>query len=111
MCYKDTEAKLYVITDVALVVPPPPNDAEEATQEFEEKQQDFLKKWKTPVENAFRKRHPKVIYKKTRKNTGISLLFAGSESLHPGHGRRRGGRLEPVLIRGNLVQKFKRSLI
>ncbi len=57
LCYRDTEAKLFVITEEAPVKPPSHDDDQEA---FKEKQEAFLQKWQGPVMAAYDKMFPKV---------------------------------------------------
>ena len=59
MCYRDTDAKLFVITEEAPVEPPSHDDDLPA---FKEKQAAFLEKWQGPVIAAYDKKYPKVSY-------------------------------------------------
>ncbi len=57
LAYRDTEAKLFVITEEAPVEPP---DHEEDMEAFREAQEKFLDKWQGPVMAAYDKQYPKV---------------------------------------------------
>ncbi len=60
LCFKDSEAKLHVITEKAPVDPPDEDDVD-GKAAFAEEQEDFLKKWRSPVKAAYKKKYPKVI--------------------------------------------------
>ncbi len=74
LCYRDTEAKLFVITEEAPVEPPSHEDDMPA---FKAKQEAFLDKWQGPVMAAYDRVYPKVIIplRKTRKNPNLSTPF------------------------------------
>ncbi len=88
LCYKDTEAKLFVITEEA-PVEPPSNDEDKPS--FEAAQEAFLQKWQGPVLAAYDKKYPKVIGWNpqgfTRFLPLLRYLFAGDGEALPTCGR------------------------
>ncbi len=82
LCYKDTEAKLFIITEEAPVEPPLHEDD---MAQFQEKQEAFLEKWQGPVLAAYDKKYPKVkeTPRKTQLNpTTKSNFFAQGTDRH-----------------------------
>ncbi len=89
LCYRDTEAKLFVITEEAPVQPPADDEDDEA---FKEEQEKFLEKWQGPVMAAYDKMFPKVrCYPKENLDFSHTVLHVSGpgEALAAWHG---GGR-------------------
>ncbi len=57
--YKDTEAKLYTITEEAPLKPPRKEEEKEA---YEAKKAAYISRWKPVVEAAYEKARKKVIW-------------------------------------------------
>ena len=64
---------------------PPDDEDEEGKAAFAEEQEDFLKKWRSPVKSAYKKKYPKVIiFKITSFSPGFHCLRTGGQATHFG---------------------------